>query len=297
MNKEIYQFYQKMNCDDVLKKKFYPVWFFGNERINKILTTLIDEKAPKKNITKIFSVGGSGDFAFSVLSTIKEIKEIITCDIRPMAPPTIDIKKALFLEFSLEEILKLFSSPGFNKEKIYRKILGKISRESKIILDNVLNNCKQGDFLKCIKKSGFWYKDSFWQIKDKNAYLLYLTDQEKYQQLKNNLEKISIYYGDFNGNLKLFKSGYFDLIYVSNIFDSKNYCQNISLYMQTIKEKLAEGGYLFVVTQNSPKKIIKLLEEKFAFRIHLKELRRFNIITSLLGHYSYSFLIFKNVMA
>lgn len=295
MSEEIKQINQKINCDDILKRKFYPTWFFGNERTNEILDTFIGNITQQKSITKVFSIGGGGDFAFSISAIIKGIKEVYTCDTRPTAPLTIDIKKALFLEFSFEEILKLFSSPGLNKKKVYERIANTISHESRTVLDSALSSCRQDDFLECIKKSGTWYKYSFWQVKHKNTYLLYLMHQEKYQQLKENLERVSIYYGDFNDNLKLFQNGYFDLIYVSNIFDSKNYCKDIGEYVQTIKEKLTEGGYLFVVTQDRPKRMMKLFEEKFGLLIQFKELHRFNIFSSLFGHYSYSFLIFKKV--
>lgn len=295
MSEEIKQIHQKIDCDDILKRKSYPTWFFSNERTNKILTIFTDNSTSQKNITNVFSIGGGGDFAFSISSIIKGIKEVYTCDTRPTAPLTIDIKKALFLEFSFEEILKLFSSPGSNKKRVYEKIANTISHESRTVLDGILSGCKQDDFLQCIKKSGPWYKYSFWQVKHRNTYLLYLTHQEKYQRLKESLEKVHIYYGDFNDNLKLFQDGYFDLIYVSNIFDSKNYCKDIGEYLRTIKKKLADGGYLFVVTQGRPKRMIKLLEEKFGFLVRFKELHRFNIITSLLGHYSYSFLVFRKI--
>ncbi len=119
-----------------------------------------------------------------------------------------------------------------------------------------------------------------------------MISKERYQLLQRNLDKIIIYCGDFNDNLKLFKNNYYDLIYVSNILDSKKYCQESNQYLQTIKEKLNGRGLLFVITQNNPKKMIKLIEEK-GFCAYEKQLHRFNIISSLFGHYSYSFLLFR----
>jgi len=163
---------------------------------------------------------------------------------------------------------------------------------SRNILDFILQNCKEDSFLRCLKKSGLWYRDSFWQIKNKTEYLPYLTSKERYCLLQKNLDKISIYSGDFNENLRLFKDNYFDLIYVSNILDSKKYCRESNQYLQTIKEKLNGHGSLFVVTQNNPKKMVKLVEER-GFHVCEKELHRFNIISLLFGHYAYSFLLFK----
>ncbi len=105
------------------------------------------------------------------------------------------------------------------------------------------------------------------------------------------MDKISIYCGDFNENLKLFQNDYYDLIYVSNILDSKKYCRETDLYLQTIQNKLNKDGLLFVVTQNNWKKTIKLVERK-GFTVYQKEMHKFNIITSIFGHYSYSFLLF-----
>ncbi|MFH1838053.1 MAG: hypothetical protein ABH808_00950 [Candidatus Kuenenbacteria bacterium] len=292
VNKEINQTCQKINYENIINKKFYPVWFFTNERINNFFQKLEGQK----EIKRIFSIGGSGDFIFSLLSmqALKQAEEINACDIRQMANISIDFKIGLFKKLKYEEALNLFLKQKlFNKKQIYEKIREIITPLSKKVLDFIIENCKEDNFLKCLRKSNLWYRDSFWQIKNKIEYLPYLTSKEKYYLLRKNLNKISIYSGDFNKNLKLFKDNYFDLIYVSNILDSKKYCSEVNLYLQTIKEKLNEKGLLFVITQNNPKKIIKLVEE-YGFCVCEKELHKFNMISSFIGHYSYSFLLFKN---
>jgi hypothetical protein len=290
MNKEIKQICQKINYQDILNKKFYPVWFFTNERINKFFSHLENKK-----IGRVFSVGGGGDFAFSILSSrALNIEEINICDIRQMANVSIDFKIALFKNLEYQEILDLFlKRKFFNKNQIYERIKETITPISRKIFDFIVEDCRENDFLKCLKKSGFWYKDSFWQVKNRSEYLLYLTSEEKYNELRKNLDKISIYCGDFKENLELFPADYYDLIYTSNILDSKRYCREPNLYLQTIKNKLKKDGFLFVTIQNNWKKTKKLIEKK-EFLLCQKEIHRFNIISEILGHYSFSFLLFKN---
>lgn len=289
MNKGINQICQKINCQDVLNKKFFPVWFFTNERISNFFPKLEENI----EIRKVFSVGGGGDFVFSLFSSqVFKIDEINVCDIRQMACISIDFKSALFKNLEYEEILNLFlKRESFHKEQLYKRIEETITPSSRKIFEFIIENCKEDDFLKCLRKSGLWYKDSFWQVKNKTEYLPFLTSKEKYHLLKNNLDKMTIYCGDFNDNLKSFQNNYYDLIYISNIFDSKKYCRESDLYLQTIKDKLDENGLLFVITQNNPKKMIKLAGEK-GFFVHQKQTHKFNIISSLFGHYSYSFLLF-----
>jgi hypothetical protein len=288
MNKEISQICQEINYQDILNKKFYPVWFFTNERINNFFPKLEKEK-----IRKVFSVGGGGDFAFSLLSSHSlNIEEINICDIRQMANASIDFKIALFKNLEYQETLDLFLRRGFfHKNQIYKRIKETLTPLSRKIFDFIIENSKEDNFSKCLRKSGLWYRDSFWQIKNRMEYLPYLTSGKRYYLLRKNLDKISIYCGDFNENLKLFQNDYYDLIYVSNILDSKQYCRESDLYLQTIQNKLNKDGLLFVITQNNWKKTIKLVERK-GFTVYQKEVHKFNIITSIFGHYSYSFLLF-----
>lgn len=291
MNREINQTCQKINYEDILNKNFYRVWFFTNERIGNFFQKLENQK----EIKKIFSIGGSGDFAFSFLSgqSLNQIDKVNVCDIRQMANITIDLKIGLFKKLEYEEIVDLFlKRKFFHKNQIYKRIRETITPLSKKILDSVLKNCREDNFLKCLEKSNLWYRDSFWQIKNRIEYLSYLTSKEKYYLLQKNLDKISIYCGDFNKNLRLFKDDYFDLIYVSNILDNKKYCREPNLYLQTIKEKLNKNGLLFAINQNNPKKMVKLVEAQ-GLRICEKKLHRFNIISLLFGHYSYSFVLFR----
>lgn len=292
MNKEIIQTCQKINCEDILNKEFYPTWFFTNERINYFFPKI----ESNKDIKKVFSVGGGGDFALSLLSSpiLDQIDEINICDIRQMAAISIDFKLALLKILEYEEILNLFlKQTPFYKKQIYKRVRETITPFTRKIFDFIIEDCEGDNFLRCLRKSGFWYRDSFWQIKFKQEYLPYLISKEKYQLLQKNLDEITIYCGDFDENLRLFKNGYYDLIYASNVLDSKKYCGDSHLYLRTIKEKLNGRGLLFVITQNNPKKMIKIIEGE-GFQIYEEQRHSFNLISALFGHFSYSFLLFRH---
>ncbi len=290
MNKKINQICQKISPKDILNKKFYPVWFFTNEKINYFFPKIKNNK----NIKKVFSIGGGGDFIFSLLSSpTLSISEINLSDIRQMANISIDFKIGLFKRLGYKEILNLFlKQESYQKNQVYKRIKKTISPLSRKILDSIIENSQKNDFLKCLKKSGLWYKRSFKQIKHKKEYLPYLDSKEKFHLLQKNLNKITIYPGDLNKNLKLFKDNYYDLIYISNILDNKTYCPNPKAYLKTIKKKLDPDGLLLLVTQKKPKKIIKLIKRN-NFYVYKKQLYKFNIFSALSGHYSYSFLLLK----
>lgn len=71
-----------------------------------------------------------------------------------------------------------------------------------------------------LKYSKLWYRDSFWQIKKPEQYLGYLTNANRYDTLRKNILKIQGHHGDFFETLTSFPDNHFDLIYISNIFDS-----------------------------------------------------------------------------
>ena len=233
-----------------MNKKLYRAWFFTNERLNKFLIGLKDLQ-----IKKIFAIGGSGDFAFNLLSLLN-IKKIDLCDIRPTANLTINFKKYLFRKNSLKKALGILTD------------------------------------LNCLKKTGLWYKYSFKQIKYKKDYLLYLTSEKKYQLLQKQLKKINVFCGDFIETLNSSKNNCHDLIYLSNILDSKKYNQDNHLCLKIIQKKLKNNGYLIAVTQNNYKKTIKLFESQ-SFQIIHQETHKPNIFNSFLNHYAFSFLLFK----
>jgi len=284
----IYQDFQKINTKDILDKKFYPVWFFTNERIKDTL-----KEALKKNKSKsCFGIGGGGDFVFSLLSMTDNIRSVDVCDLRQLATITIDIKRAIFSNFSKEEAQEVLR--GYkkeNKEIVYKKIENDISGESREVLKKVFKKGKSKNFIKEIKESGYWYKDSFWQVKNKKEYLPYFYNGN-YNFLKKQAKKINIYYGDILNVIKEKENEKYDLIYISNILDSNYYCKDREIYIKKIREKLKREGVLVVVTQKSIKNIKKILNKE-GFEDVYEKRKIFNLIDSFLGHYCYSFLFFR----
>jgi len=143
MNKEIDQSCQKINHQDILNKKFYSVWFFTNERINHFFPEI--EK--NREIKKVFSIGGGGDLAFSLLSSGFNIDELNICDIRQMACISIDFKIALLKNLKYEDFLNLFLRRiSFNKSQTYKRIQETITPLSRKIIEPIIENCKKDDF-------------------------------------------------------------------------------------------------------------------------------------------------------
>jgi len=277
-----------LNKQKTTENNHYPAWFFTNEKINKFLLEL----STIKNIKKIFAISGGGDFAFSLLSLLK-IEEINLCDIRQNAYLTVDLKITLFKIFNFTEILKILSDyKSNNKQLICKKIYPRLNEFNQKNFNQKIAYLPEKNFIKCLKKSRLWYKDSFWQIKNKNDYLLYLTAEKKYQLLQSQLEKINFLDGDFLENLKLFPKHYYDLIYVSNIFDSQKYNPDNFSALKLVRKKIKAKGSFVVITQNNYKKIKKIAED-LGFLLVDKETHRFNVFSAILGHYAYSFLLFK----
>lgn len=225
--------------------------------------------------------------------SLLKIEEINLCDIRQNASLTLDLKTTLFKIFDFTETVKILSDyQSNNKQILYQKICPHLNASSQKIFNQKIVCLPEKNFIKCLKKSRIWYKDSFWQIKNKNDYLLYLTSAKKYRLLQSQLEKIKFLKGNFLKNLKLFPNNYYDLIYASNIFDSQKYNPDNFSALKLVRKKIKAKGSFVVITQNNYKKIKKIAED-LGFLLVNKETHRFNVFSAILGHYAYSFLLFK----
>ncbi len=276
------QFSRKIKIEEVLDKKFYPSWFFTNEKIGDFLSVK-DNK-----IKKGFCIGGGGDFVFNIFSFFTT-EEICVYDTRPVACITIDLKRAILKEFSLEEVKEIFSDyKKENKEEVYNKIKEDITPLSRQFYGKLFQASNK-NFISSLKSSGYWYKNSFWQFK--KDYLFYLQEGD-YSLLRKNIENIKICYGDFKEELNKSEDNFYDLIYISNILDSKKDYSDKKRLLETIEEKLKTRGVLVLATQENVKKIVKEVKsvglQKKDIKIH-----KFKLITLFTKHYPYSFIIFE----
>jgi hypothetical protein len=275
MNKEIIQREEKIEIKKILKKEFYPSWFFTNEKIADFLSN-------QEEAERVFSIGGGGDFVFNYLSSFSS-KRIDICDRRPLSCITIDLKIALFKKFSKKEIKEIFTDyKKRNREEVYKKIREDITIISRNFYEELFKKSKSENFIKSLSRSGYWYKDSFFQIDEE--YILYLKEEKSF---KNN---INIYYGDFTKNLSLQEDSSYDLIYTSNILDSKKDCQNTQKTLKTIKAKLRERGKLIISTQK-PQKVVKEIEA-MGLQKKDEEIHEFRLVDFFTKDYPYSFICF-----
>jgi len=270
----------------IIKNNHHKIWFFTNEKLNPFLKNLLTNG--KSNLKKILAIASGGDFAFNMISLL-DLDKIDICDIHPTTSLTINIKKALFKNFERLEIIKILSDvKSNNKDMICKKLYENLNPENKYIL----NTCGRTNFLKCLKKHKIWYRDSFWQINDVNNYLLCLADENNFKKLHNNLNKINIYNKNISEALVSFKNNYYDLIYISNIFDGKIYCENEKLCLNRIENSLKKDGYLLVSTFCNTKKV-KTLIKNHGFELYKEELNKSNFLDSFKASYSFSFLLFR----
>lgn len=272
------------------------VWFFTNERLAGFLNFL------PKEIKKVCAIGGSGDFAFNVLSVLGiqsivdlgannvrpyRLEEIILCDKKPMAGLVVEFKKELFKKFNFSEIKNLF----LGKNGLTSK---EMPAPQNILSKEIISRGAGGhSFVKILKKSKFFYNESFRCLKFIDEYLVYLQNEEKYQAMRAQLDKIKFVSGDFSEKLKIFPDNYFDLVCVSNILDSGDYSADNVDCLRTIKQKLTPGGLLLAVIQDKVEKQIGFIEQN-GFELMKKEAHKFNFITSLKGHYYFSFALLKS---
>jgi len=158
MNKEIKQINQKIEIEQIKNRAFWSCWFFTNEGLNDFIKDSFD----KKEIKKVFSIGGGGDFAFNLLSLLSNIEELDVCDVRLTANLTIDFKIALLKRFTLSEILKFFlDTKTINKIYIYEKLREQLTSLTKEFFDCLVKSGESNNFLKCLKNLAFGTKKVF----------------------------------------------------------------------------------------------------------------------------------------
>lgn len=276
---DIYNFFGGIDLDKILSRKIYPVWAFTNENL-KELGQLTSFKGKE-----IFSVLGSADQ--SIYFLLKGAKSIIACDNRDTACLFAEFKISAIKNLSFQEFKEIFFDQKKENSKIYfEKIRIDLSSSARKLFDLLLEG-RQKNILSVFKKSHLFYKESWYFLKKKD-WLIYLKD---FSRIKKSIGNFLIINTDLLTALKKINKK-FDLIYTSNIFESKNYTPDFEKTLIQIDLHLKEGGEILIVSQRKPKEIISILKKLGYNNFKIKEPKRF-IFEIFLKTYSYYYLLTK----
>ncbi|OHA11832.1 MAG: hypothetical protein A3I44_06340 [Candidatus Sungbacteria bacterium RIFCSPLOWO2_02_FULL_51_17] len=288
MNRVIDQTIERIDPHAILARQFSRAWFFTNERIEPLL-----ERLPNTDrIQSVFGVAGSGDFALHAASRLRNVSRIDVSDVRPLALLTTDLKIALCRTLTPEDLEDVFRCrDSENAQSVYSAVREDVSAETRAVFDVIFENAAGRNFIRAIRKSGYWYPDGFRSVRRDAGYLPYLLP-ERSLALKAKIDTIRLHAGDFDRALSRFPDRAFDLVYVSNMFDSPRYCRDADRYLATIRAKLAPRGFVVSVTQHHPKKIERIFLPH-GFSCAYRERHRFNILKAVCGDFDYSYLLFR----
>jgi hypothetical protein len=264
----------------------YPGWFFTNERLEPLITS----NNLFRDIQRVYAIGGGGDFAYSFISLYGDkLTEVHTCDVRPIAKITQDFKSATIRHLDHSTINKLWAEKLPNESEIIDNIISGLTEKKQRAL---LAGIKPPLSVQNLKRSKLWYRDSFWQVKKPEQYLGYLTTTNRYDMLKRNISKIQGHHGDLFKTLTSFPDNHFDLIYLSNIYDSADIQRSAQNDLSLMYSKLSPQGKLVGCVSGKPKKINRTMLES-QFEPVYEELHSFSIFSAIRGHYDYSYFLYQ----
>lgn len=257
---EIYNFFGGIDLKKILARKVYRVWAFTNEDL-KELADLTNFKNKE-----IFSILGSADQPIYFFS--KGAKSIISCDNRHLACLFAEFKISALKNLSFKNFREIFFDQEKKNSKIYfEKIRSNLSLTAKNFFDHLFEGLPR-NILLTLKKSKFFYSESWYFLKRKN-WLPYFDQPKIFSQAKKRIDHFLILNIDFLSALKMIKKK-FDLIYTSNIFESKKYCPDFEKTLIQIDLHLKEKGEILITNQSQPKEIISILE-KLGYNFKIKE--------------------------
>lgn len=277
---DIYSFFDGVEAEKILDRKVYQVWAFSNENLREMLRlTNFKEK-------EIFAILGSADQAIFFLA--KGAKLVVGCDVRDAACFFAEFKKATLEHLTPEEFEEIF----FNTEKknsslYFEKIKPALSQGAKKVFDHIFEGLPK-NILQTLERSDFFYKESWYFLK-KNHWVPYFQD-ELVKQIKKRIRNFFILNATLEESIKNFRQR-FDLVYTSNIFDSKRYCPDPEQTICRIDESLAGGGEMLITTQEDPKRIIPFLE-KLGYNLKIIEPKN-KFLTLFSKTYAYYYILAK----
>jgi len=271
---EVYQNFGGIDFEDIFQGRIYRVWPFSNEDLSALL-----ELGPYDN-KKVFSIAGSGDQAAVFLS--KGAKNCSLCDTRDLACLFAEFKFSALKNLCPSEFKAIFGLDGGsgNNTFIYwKKIRKNLSSTSAYFFDRLFQ--KKANIYQTLKKSKLFYNEG-WSLAKKRG-LAYLDNLN----FRKNFTMPLIINSSIITALK-FSRTKFDLIYLSNVLDSRKYIEDPLGLLQGISKYLEQNGEVIIVTQDL-KKTEKLLQES-NYKI-IKLIRPKKLFLQLfLPDYSYFYL-------
>jgi|GEM_PF-5673254 len=276
----IYDFFGNIDAEKILKKKTYAVWAFTNENLDKLgsLTKFKDKE--------IFSILGSADQAIYFLT--KGARLVIGCDVRDGACFFAEFKRSAIKNLSVKEFEEIFFDENKENSHFYfEKIRLGLSAKAKIIFDYLFEGLPK-NIINVLRNSGFYYKESWYFLK-KKEWLPYLNEKDL-KIVKKKITGFFIFNTSLEEGIKNFNKR-FDLIYTSNIFDSRKYCPDPEKTLFKINTALKDDGEILITTQEDPKRIIPFLE-KMGYNLTIIEPRR-KFLSLFLRTYAYYYIVAK----
>lgn len=243
---EIYQTFGGIDLDPIFKKKVLPVWAFTNEKLASLLElTTFDGK-------QVFAIGGSGDQAAAMLAAGAE--NLVLCDKRDLACLFIELKFSAIKNLNFSEFHQFFGlSSSLSANRVYfEKIRGGLSRPSQTLFDRLF--ARAGSIYQILRKSKLFYKESWYFAR--KGYIPYLTSPDLFQKIRT--KRPAVINADLIQALE-FVNSKFDLIYLSNILDSRKYSEDPSRLLKVVRGSLRDDGQLLIVSQSCPRRMASTL--------------------------------------
>jgi hypothetical protein len=277
---DIYTFFNGVETQKILERKVYQVWAFSNENL-EIMSRLTNFKEKE-----IFAILGSADQAVFFLA--KGAKLVIGCDVRDAACFFAEFKKATLEHLTPEEFKEMFfNSEKKNSDLYFDKIQPSLSKGAKKVFDHIFEGLPR-NILQTLRRSNFFYRESWYFLK-KNKWVPYF-ESELIKQAKKRIRNFFILNISLEEGIKNFRQR-FNLVYTSNIFDSKKYCPDPEQTILRIDENLVEGGEILITTQEDPKRIIPFLK-KLGYNLKIIEPKN-KFLTLFSKTYAYYYILAK----
>jgi len=245
-------------------KKIAYTWTFTNERLSRILplTNFKDKK--------IVGISGSGDQGISFL--MKGADSYLGIDKNILAYLFCEFKITALANLELDEFKQIFGlSPSAAGLNLYtQKIRPNLSKETADFFDKILLVKNNLSIFQLLKRSRYFYKDS-WPFGRKADYVPYLKSAENWKKAKQGIRKFKLMKADIKDGLKRVQEKV-DLIYLSDIFDGKNYGQIFEV-LQVCNRYLSSEDEIIIAHYNYPKEIKHILE-KLSYQVRIIKPRR-----------------------